>query len=70
MSSAVQTGVRRAGRFLVLSVFAVVMSSHASAADLRLPIEPTVERPAKTPLPKSCKELFEEYLQWKKQQSR
>jgi hypothetical protein len=70
VSSAVQTGVRRAGRFLVLSVSAVIMSSPASAADLRLPIEPTAARPATTPLPKSRKELFEEYLQWKKQHPR
>jgi hypothetical protein len=70
VSSAVQTGVRPAGKFLALSVFALIMSSNASAADLRLPIDPTVARPATTPLPKSRKELFEEYLQWKKQQSR
>jgi hypothetical protein len=70
VSSAVQTGVRQAGRSLVLSVAAIIMSSHASAADLRLQIDPTVARPATIPLPKSRKELFEEYLRWKKQQSR
>lgn len=70
MSSALQTGVRQAGRFLVLSVFAAITSSQAGAADLRIPIEATVARPAAAPLPKSRKELFEEYLRWKQQQSR
>ena len=70
MSSAVQTGVRQAGAFLVLSLFAAIMSSDASAADLRIPVDARVARPAATPLPKSRQELFEEYLRWRKQQLR
>ena len=57
-------------RLLVLSAFAVMMSSNGSAADLRLRIDPTVQRPAPAPSTKSRKQLFEEFLQSKRQQPR
>jgi hypothetical protein len=56
--------------FLVLSASAIMMSSNGSAADLRLRIDPTGARHATTPSPKSRKQLFEEFLQWRRQQSR
>ena len=69
MGKALWTGVlRHAVRFLVLSVSAVILSSNASAADLRLRMDPTLARPA--PSPKSRWQLFQEFLQWKRQQSR
>jgi hypothetical protein len=69
VGKALWTGVlRHAVRFLVLSVSAVILSSNGSAADLRLRMDPAVARPA--PSPKSRWQLFQEFLQWKRQQSR
>jgi hypothetical protein len=57
-----------AGRFLALSVAAVIMPSVGSAADLRLRIDPAaVSREQSL---KRMKEIFEEYLKWRSQQSR
>ena len=65
VGKALWTGVlRHARRFLVLSVSTVILSCNASAADLRLRIDPAVARPA--PSPKSRWQLFQEFLQWKK----
>jgi hypothetical protein len=55
-------------RFLALSFAAVIMPSVGSAADLRLRIDPAAvsrEQPLK-----KMRELFEEYLKWRSQQSR
>jgi hypothetical protein len=71
LSKALPIAVLRAARgFLVLAASAIMMSSYGSAADLRLRIDPTAARPATTPSPKSRKQLFEEFLQWRRQQSR
>jgi hypothetical protein len=60
--------LNHAGRLLALSVFAAIMPSDGSAADLRLRIEPpAVSR--EQPL-KRMKEIFEEYLKWRSQQTR
>jgi hypothetical protein len=59
-----------ARRLPVLLALATMMPSNGSAADLRLRIDPTAARPAPAPSPKSRKQLFEEFLQLKKQQSR
>jgi hypothetical protein len=64
------TVLTNARRLLVLSALAIMMPSNGSAADLRLRIDPTAVRPAPAPSPKSRKQLFEEFLQLKKQQSR
>jgi hypothetical protein len=62
--------LRRAGEALTFS--ALIMSAGANAADLRLRIDPAVARATTTPAPahKTRKQLFEEFLQWQKQQSR
>jgi hypothetical protein len=59
-------------RFLALSAAIIMMSSIGSAADLRLKIHPTAARQGTTPTPtsKTRKQLFEEFLQWRRQQSR
>jgi hypothetical protein len=59
---------KHAGKFLALSVSAMIMSSHGRAADLRLRIEPAEVR-REQPL-KRMKEIFEEYLKWRSQQLR
>jgi hypothetical protein len=58
-----------AGKLLALSVFAVIVPSVGSAADLRLRIDPAAV-PREQPLKKMMKEIFEEYLKWRSQQSR
>jgi hypothetical protein len=60
--------LKHPGIFLVLSAVAMMMSSHTSAADLRLPIEPAAA-PRQQPQ-KSEKALFEEFLRFKRQQHR
>jgi hypothetical protein len=60
--------LNHAGRFLAISVFTMVMPSVGSAADLRLRIEPAAAS-REQPL-KRMKEIFEEYLKWRSQQSR
>jgi hypothetical protein len=60
--------LNHAGRVLALSVFAVIMPSVGSAADLRLRIEPAAARREQSQ--KSMKEIFEEYLKWRSLQSR
>lgn len=71
VGKAVPTDVlRHAARLLVLLISTVTMSPSGSAADLRIPIESTATRPAATLLPKTWWQLFEEFLQWKRQQSR
>jgi len=62
--------LRPTRRFLVLLASAIMMSSNGSTADLRLRIDPTEARHTTTPSPKSRKQLFEEFLQWRRQQSR
>jgi hypothetical protein len=59
-----------AGKLLIVSVSAVILSSNASAADLRLRIRSTVGVPATTPPHKTRKQLFEEFLELKRQQFR
>jgi len=58
--------------FLVLLASAIMMASNGSAADLRLPIDPTAAQQTATSPPKpklkSRKQLFEEFLELKKQQ--
>jgi hypothetical protein len=60
--------LKHAGIFLVLSSATMTTSSAGSAADLQLRIEPTAARHELSL--KRVKELFEEYLKWKSQQSR
>jgi hypothetical protein len=60
--------LNQAGRLLALSVFAAIMPSVGSAADLRLRLEPAAAS-REQPL-KRMKEIFEEYLKWRSQQSR
>jgi hypothetical protein len=68
---AVPTDVlRHTARLLVLLTSTVTMSPSGSAADLRIPIESTATRPTATLSPKTRWQLFEEFLQWKRQQSR
>jgi hypothetical protein len=55
--------LRRAGSILVLTAFAMMMSSRGIAADLRLRMQPAASR--QEPLHKSRKELFEEFLRWR-----
>jgi hypothetical protein len=66
--------LKNARRFLVLSACVITMSSIGSAADLRLKIDPTAARqetaPVPTPKPKTRKQLFEEFLELRRQQSR
>jgi len=57
--------LKHPGVLLVLSAFAMMMISHANAADLRLRIEPAAA-PRQQPQ-KSEKELFEEFLRFKRQ---
>lgn len=71
MGNALPTTVlKHTGTFLVLSAYAIMMSSIGSAADLRVRIDATAARHTTTPSPKSRKQLFEEFLELKKQQSR
>jgi hypothetical protein len=53
---------------LALSASAMMMISQASAADLRLRIEPAAARREQPHT--SAKEFFEKFLKWRSQQSR
>jgi hypothetical protein len=55
------------GGVLVISATATVTASHANAADLRLRMNPP---PARSESATSLKQQFEEFLRWKRQQSR
>ena len=55
------------GGLLVISATATMTASHANAADLRLRMNPP---PARSESTKSLKQQFEEFLRWKRQQSR
>jgi hypothetical protein len=71
VGKALPTGVlRHAARFLAFAVSALIMSSNGSAADLRIPIQSAVAQPETAPSAKSRWQLFEEFLRWKRQQSR
>jgi len=70
LSNAFPIAVLKHTGFAVLLAFAPLASSDGSAADLRLRMDPTAARHAPTPTPKTRKQLFEEFLEWKRQQSR
>ena len=70
LSNAFPIAVLKHTGFLVLLAFALVTSSDGGAADLRLRIDPAAARQTPTPAPKTRKQLFEEFLEWKRQQSR
>jgi hypothetical protein len=66
---ATTTVLKYAGTILVLATSAMMMmSSPASAADLRLRMQPAASRQEQPH--KSMKELFEEFLRWRSQQPR
>jgi hypothetical protein len=58
------------GRVLVFSVLAVSVSSYVDAADLRLRMDPAAVKSQTAPSQNSIKQLYEEFLKWRKQQAR